>query len=159
LKRGEELCALIRRYILNHHLIVRRQRPSACEQHIHWQFEALLARRLGVRVRHLRDKCRRTPFNDRHLGWPALSPGWSRLRTALGIGADLGGYVARRAVVTRSYTLILGILRRLFRPKAFSCECFRENYAHAMPLADQAIADDIDEMLGSQRSSPSASID
>jgi len=33
------------------------------------------------------------------------------------------------------------------------------NYAHAMPLADQAIADDIDEMLGSQRSSPSSSID
>jgi integrase len=33
------------------------------------------------------------------------------------------------------------------------------NYAHAMPLADQAVADDIDEMLGSRGESHGAPVD
>jgi hypothetical protein len=72
-KRGEKLCALVRRQILNHHFIVRRQGPRAHEQYIHRQFEALSSRRLWVRVRHLRDKRRRTPATENQLERPRLS--------------------------------------------------------------------------------------
>jgi len=58
-KRGEELCALVRREILNHHLVVRRQGPRAPKQYIHRQFEAFFCRGWGLRVRHLRDECKR----------------------------------------------------------------------------------------------------